>query len=172
VEWTDEPTASNTNQRLVTVIEDPYKDDCGHNSPLTLSQLETLSLPPPSSGAYYYSTVPPTSPSSFPSSSYSALSGWDGDYKPQQASMRSWPESQPLPNAPHTSSTVSWYSDQELYNWTEVVDQGVDRYVSDADLLCFFQSEGFINNFLPAFFMRKGADCHPPHAIVLPREKF
>jgi len=119
VEWTDEPTASNTNQRLVTVIEDPYKDDCGHNSPLTLSQPETLSLPPPSSGAYYYSTVPPTSPSPFPSSSYSALSGWDGDYKPQQASMRSWPESHPLPNAPHTSSsTVSWYSDQELYNWT------------------------------------------------------
>jgi len=41
----------------------------------------------------------------------------------------------------------------------QVVDQGVDRYVSDTDLLCFFQSEGFINNFLPAFFMRKGADC-------------
>jgi len=108
IEWTD-LASTNNRQGLVTVIEDPYKDDCNNNtnSPPPVSSPPTLSLPPLSSSSYYQPRIPPQSSPTFPSSSFSTLTGWAGDYKYHESDVRSWPsDHEPAPS----SSSSSWYN--------------------------------------------------------------
>lgn len=112
VEWTNLSSVNNRSG-LVTLIEDPYKDDCNNNnnnSPSTDSP-PTLSLPPPSSGNYYRSPISPTTPPSFPSSSFSTLTGWAGDYKDNVSDVRSWPSEQA------SSSSSAWYNSEGALSW-------------------------------------------------------
>lgn len=107
-------------QGLGIIIEDPYKNDCNDNSSHPISEAPTLSIVPPSSSSsnFYYSSQP--TPSSLPSSSYSALSGWAGDYKSQPLHDGNWSE-HTLANASPSSAIAessTWYSNQELYNWS------------------------------------------------------
>ncbi len=97
---------------VVTVIKDPYDDDCEDNPPV-LSQPQTLTLSPPPNTNFYHSSAsqPP-----WLSSSYSTLNGWDGDYKHHQL-QESWPD-QAVPNPPHTAGSTNWYSSQGMYDWT------------------------------------------------------
>ena len=115
-------------QGLGTIIEDPYKDDCCDNTSRPLSEPSTLSIAPPpsSSSGFYYPSRPP--PPSLPSSSYSALSGWAGDYKSHpihEGSIKNWPEHtlpNPSPSAlaesSSSSSSSAWYNEPEMYNWS------------------------------------------------------
>ncbi|KDR69811.1 hypothetical protein GALMADRAFT_255628 [Galerina marginata CBS 339.88] len=113
VEWTDLSSTSGR-QGLVTVIEDPYKDDCDNNSPSSVSSPPTLTLPPLSSSSYYQSRIPPPTPPSVPSSSFSTLTGWAGDYKYHTSDARTWPPDQ----APNTSSLSSgWYGNDGTTSW-------------------------------------------------------
>ncbi|KAF8901887.1 hypothetical protein CPB84DRAFT_1776927 [Gymnopilus junonius] len=102
-------SSANSRPNVVTVVEDPYKDDCNAND----NPPAIISPPPPLphslSSDYYQSRMPPpqTSPS-FPSSSFSTLTGWAGDYKYQSSNVRSWPSN----NAPPPVSSASppgWY---------------------------------------------------------------
>jgi len=110
----------NTNERrgLVTVIEDPYQDDCNNNSP-PMSSPPTLSLPPLSGSGLYYSNVPPAPPVFFPSS-FSTLTGWQGDYKHLSSEPRAWSgQPPPLPAPPISSppSSSEWYNSEGSCNW-------------------------------------------------------
>jgi hypothetical protein len=108
-------------QGLGIIIEDPYKDDCNNPTSRPISEPSTLSIaPPPSSNSsFYYSSRPPPPP--LPPSSYSALSGWAGDYKSHplhEGNIRNWPE-HTLANAPPAIiGSSAWYNDQEMFNWS------------------------------------------------------
>jgi len=98
---------------IVTVVDDPYDDDREDNPPPVLSQPQTLSLPPPSDANFYHSS---TSQSAWLPSSYSALNGWDGDYKHHQL-QESWPDQ--AVSDPQAHGSTDWYTSQgTMYNWT------------------------------------------------------
>ena len=104
--------SANNRQGLGTVIEDPYQDDCNNNSP-SIASPPTLSLPPLSNSGLYYSNHPPVAPPiSFPSSSFSTLTGWAGDYKYQHSEPRALSNQPPPLSAP-----LGWYNSQSSFNW-------------------------------------------------------
>jgi len=108
--------STNNRQGLVTVIEDPYQDDCNNNSP-SMSSPPTLSLPPLSnSGLYYSNHLPVAPPLSFPSSSFSTLTGWAGDYKHHHSEPRAWSNQTPPLSAPPISGT-GWHNTPGSFNW-------------------------------------------------------
>lgn len=99
-------------QGLGIIIEDPYKHDCNDDSSRTISEPSTLSIAPPapSSNSFYFSSRP--TPSSLPSSSYSALSGWAGDYKSHPIH-----EGSINPSSAIAESPSPWYNDPDIYDW-------------------------------------------------------
>ncbi|KAF4620560.1 hypothetical protein D9613_001106 [Agrocybe pediades] len=89
---------ANSHTGLVTVINDPYIDVCDKSddgeakaSP-SIHSPTTFSHPPPLSGSYYEASVPPFPSPEIPSTSYSTLTGWAGDYKHDAPSnLGTWP---------------------------------------------------------------------------------
>ena len=75
-----------------------------------------MSPPPafsqPMSSSYYHSRLEGPTPPVVPSSSFSSLTGWAGDYKDPSSDMRSWPpagSSNPIASSSSPSSST-WYS--------------------------------------------------------------
>jgi hypothetical protein len=106
---------SNSHNRhgLSVVLEDPYKDDCSA-SPTSVVTPPTLSLPPLSSNnGYYFSPPMSPAPSAFPSSSFSTLIGWAGEYKHYASDIRPWPGN----TSPEASSSSPWYTPENAPAW-------------------------------------------------------
>lgn len=84
---------------MVTVIEDPYADDC---APVPVSTPSTFVPTPLSSGTYYHNTAASQSPNhTLPASSFSTLTGWAGEYNGKFQS-RVWGEERPPSHQIHT----------------------------------------------------------------------
>ncbi|KAF9524966.1 hypothetical protein CPB83DRAFT_860322 [Crepidotus variabilis] len=123
VEWTNLSATGSSRQGLVSIVKDPYEDDCDTDQQ-TVSQPPTLSIPPPTGNSYYFQPVSPVSPSAVPSSTFSTLSGWDGDsfkHPPTPiTSARAWSDhttsrSSPIPSPSINSS--GWYNSSGMYAW-------------------------------------------------------
>ncbi|KAF8161580.1 hypothetical protein B0H34DRAFT_701607 [Crassisporium funariophilum] len=110
VEWTNTSNSNSGRQGLVTLIEDPYKDDCNNPSPISLSSPTSF---PPMSNSYYFSPVSPVTPT-IPSSSFSTLTGWAGDYKHQTSNVRTWPAHNTVSKL---SSSSNWYDNEGGIHW-------------------------------------------------------
>ncbi|PPQ91150.1 hypothetical protein CVT25_003055 [Psilocybe cyanescens] len=108
VEWTHLSPANNR-QGLVAVIEDPYKEDCNNAS--SSNSIPTLSLPTLPNSSYYHSPISPQT-SSFPSSSFSTLTGWAGDYRNNTSAMKTWSSDNIL-----NHSSRSWYNSEAALSW-------------------------------------------------------
>ncbi|PPQ99010.1 hypothetical protein CVT24_003492 [Panaeolus cyanescens] len=78
-QWTDISQVFAGRTGLVTVIDDPYADDC---TPIPISTPRTFVPDPLSSGESYYRppTATPRPNQGLPASSFSTLSGWAGEY--------------------------------------------------------------------------------------------
>ncbi|KAH9485818.1 Repressor ROX1 [Psilocybe cubensis] len=104
VEWRHLNPDTNR-QGLVALIEDPYKDDCVDPSSASSNSIPTLSLPSLSNSNYYHSPISPQSPTTVPSSSFSTLTGWAGEFRNNNMDMKPWLTD---PETNHPSR--SWYS--------------------------------------------------------------
>ncbi|KAF9476868.1 hypothetical protein BDN70DRAFT_934689 [Pholiota conissans] len=128
VKWAD-MSSSHNRQGLAVVLEDPYGDDCTTTTTADPSSVSasppTLSLPSLSAGGgssgYYYSPMSPT-----PSSSFSTLTGWAGEYKHHSmADFAPWPDNHhhhhnhnntAAGSSPATSSSP-WYTTENAPAW-------------------------------------------------------
>lgn len=100
--------ADSGRQGISIAVEDPYEDDCAP-APGLCVDVPPPSIPVPlSSDSNYYYTQMKTP--AFPSSSFSTLRDWAGEYKDQPSLSESpaWPNS-----VPQSPMSGAWYSNPE-----------------------------------------------------------